>query len=272
MDTSSENSSELRYKPLLGLFIGNFAIGTSALMISGIVEAMSGSLGNSIGSIASLITIYSLSYALSAIFIGIPLSKFDLKKVLLFGLILFAAGNILTFLSTDIKYIYIYRVFVGIGASLFTPMSSAVASQVSPREHIGKAVSFSFSGLSLATVVGVPLCAYIATTIDWKLAFLFVVIVAVLSFFKLLVDIEDNVKGLSQNINDVLVSLMSFSKLTQLSFSLVQMCLQFITFALLVPYSRTKEGFDANLIPTLFLAFGISSFLGTIIGGMLIDK
>lgn len=265
-------NNNFSYKPLIGLLTGNFAIGTSALMISAIVETMANGLDQTISSVTSLISIYSVSYAMSAIFLVSFVSKKDLKKVLLTGLTLFISGNFLTALSNDINYIYFYRIIVGVGASFFTPISSAVASIVSPKEHIGKAVSFSFSGLSLATVVGIPVASYFSSVYKWNFAFYFVALIGVLAFLKVFVSIDNKIKGSGQDFIEVLATFKNLHKLSQLSFSLVQMAAQFTTFALLVPYAKEKVGFEMSDTPLVFFIFGLSSFMGTILGGRSIDR
>ena len=155
-------------RPLLALACANFAVGTGALVIAGILKPLAGDLGISLAQAGQLISVYALAYAISSPLLTAGLATWQSKKVLLAGLALLFAGNLWGALSSGYSVLFLSRIAAACGGGLVTPAAGAIAaSLVEPAQRV-KALAIVFAGLTLATVLGVPLGTYVGLHSAWQ--------------------------------------------------------------------------------------------------------
>ena len=94
----------------------NLVMGSGAFVISGILVPISTSLGVSVPAAGQAMTAYALATAVLAP-LGLMLTGgWPRKRALVFGLAVFAAGNLLCALATSLAMLLTGRVLMGLGA------------------------------------------------------------------------------------------------------------------------------------------------------------
>ncbi|WP_242686999.1 MULTISPECIES: MFS transporter [unclassified Actinopolyspora] len=141
---------------LLVLAVGTFVVNTGSYLVAGVLPAIAGHIGVSVTVAGQLVTVHALTYAVSAPVLSTMVSRWERRRLLWFSLGLFVASNVATALAPDFATLTAARVLGAIGASLFTPTAVVIASDLVPLDRRGRAVSVVLSGLTLATVIGVP--------------------------------------------------------------------------------------------------------------------
>ena len=63
------------------------------------------------------------------------------------------------------------RVLAMIAPAVFTPQAAACVGLLVPPEQRGRAITFVFLGWSMASVLGMPIGAYVGGTLGWRSAF-----------------------------------------------------------------------------------------------------
>ena len=102
---------------LLYLFaLCNLVMGSGAFVISGILVPISSSLGISVPAAGQAMTAYALATAVLAPLGLVLTGGWPRKHALIFGLAVFAAGNLLCALATSLAMLLAGRVLMGIGA------------------------------------------------------------------------------------------------------------------------------------------------------------
>lgn len=171
------------------LAIGMFALGFDAYVIAGLIPGISETFHKSAAKVGQAVSIFTLCYALSAPIFASLLAGKPIKNVLLFSLLLFSFANALSALSPDFSIFLLSRAVAGVGAGLFSPLAVAGSTMFVPAEKKGRALSLTIGGMSMGTVLGVPMGLYIADMFNWKFAMWAIVILscfAALTIFKLL--------------------------------------------------------------------------------------
>ncbi|MDE9485441.1 MFS transporter [Xenorhabdus bovienii] len=176
-------------KKIIFLAIGMFALGFDAYIIAGLVPGISETYQKSASQIGQSVSIFTLCYAISAPLFASLLAGKPIKKVLLTSIVIFGLANALTALSPNFSVFLISRAIAGVGAGLFSPLAVAGSTMLVPIDKKGRALGLTIGGMSMGTVLGVPIGLYIADQFDWQSAMWFVVIlsfIAALSILKFL--------------------------------------------------------------------------------------
>jgi DHA1 family inner membrane transport protein len=148
-----------------------FAAATGAYAFTGLLGPMAADLGVSLASAGQLAAVYALTYALAAPFLAALTARFERRGLLVAGLGLVGALNLLTALVPDLTTALGLRVATGLAATLILP--SVAAAALVPAEQRGRAIALVLSGLTLAFSVGIPLGTAIGGVVGWRGCFVF---------------------------------------------------------------------------------------------------
>ncbi len=252
------------------LALGNFAVGTSALVVAGVLGLVASDLHVSLGSAGAVVTAYSLTYAISAVLLGAVTHRVPRKTLLLVALTLFTIGNLAAALAPNYALLLAARALSAIGASLFTPVASTVAASLVPPELRGRALALVFAGIPVATVLGVPLGTWIGGALGWRTAFSLVVALSVIAF-----------AGIALLVRPVSVpaaaagAWRALLARPALRGALLVMLLtyvgQFAAYTYLAPQLRTITGLTGLGVTVMLLIFGAAGLLGNAIAGRSTD-
>jgi predicted MFS family arabinose efflux permease len=98
------------------------------------------------------------------------LSGWDRRGLLVLALLWFAAGHLLSALATTYAALLPLRCLTMLGAAAFTPQAASAIAALTPPAQRGQAITFIFLGWSVASVLGMPLSAYVGETWCWRWA------------------------------------------------------------------------------------------------------
>ncbi|MBO0792300.1 MAG: MFS transporter, partial [Ktedonobacteraceae bacterium] len=171
---------------ILVLALGTFAIGTDGLVIAGILPAMAHDLRISVDTAGLLVTGFAWIYALGSPVLATATGRIPRKQLLLSGLVVFLSANILAALATNFWLLLAARVLAALGAALYTPVASTVASAMVPPEMRGRALAIVLAGMTVATVMGVPLGIIVAAQFGWQMTFWVVAALSIIAFIGVL--------------------------------------------------------------------------------------
>lgn len=173
-------------KKVIFLAIGMFALGFDAYIIAGLVPGISDTYQKSASQVGQAVSIFTLCYAISAPLFASLLAGKPIKKVLLTSIIVFGLANALTAVSPNFSIFLISRAIAGVGAGLFSPLAVAGSTMLVPVEKKGRALGLTIGGMSMGTVLGVPIGLYIADKFDWQSAMWFVVLLSLIAAISIL--------------------------------------------------------------------------------------
>src|SRR4029450_5044780 len=156
------------------LALAAFAIGTEAFVIAGLLPVISTDLQITVAATGQLVTTYALAYALGSPILAVAFNNFDRRDVLTLALSGFIAANLLAVAATSFPLLLASRVLMAMGAALCTPTAIGVAVALAPPERRGRAVALVTSGITVATVIGVPLGTMVGNQFGWRATFVMV--------------------------------------------------------------------------------------------------
>jgi len=128
-------------------------------------------LGISTQSFSWLVSVYTLSAALSCLLAAFVMDRFDRKKVLVLiysGLVL---GTFMCAASTNFELLLAARVITGFFGGLLQSIILAIVGDIVPADHRGRATGTIMAAFAVSSVVGVPLGLAIANKYGWQATF-----------------------------------------------------------------------------------------------------
>jgi predicted MFS family arabinose efflux permease len=138
------------------LAAGAFAIGTSGYIVSGVLPAVSAELHVSTATAGQLLTAFAIAYAISSPLLAALTGRWERRTLLVAALGVAAVGNLLAALAPNYPLLLVARIISALGAAVYTPAATLVATVLTPPEHRGRAVALVFGGLTFSLVLGVP--------------------------------------------------------------------------------------------------------------------
>ena len=159
---------------ILWLAVAAFAIGTEAFVIAGLLPVIAADLQISLAATGQLVTAYALTYAIGSPILAVTFNNLDRRTVMTFALCCFIAGNVLAVLAGSFATLLAARMLMAVGAGLCMPTALAVAVAIAAPERRGRAIALVTSGLTIATVLGVPFGTWIGNQYGWRSTFIMV--------------------------------------------------------------------------------------------------
>ena len=257
---------------LLVLCFGNFIIGTGTLIVPGMLPALARGLGVNVPVAAQLITAFAFTVCVTAPPLAALTSRFDRRALLVAVQLLFAAGHLASAFATNLHELLVLRVLSSVGAALFTAQAASTAALLVPTERRGGAIAFVFVGWSIASVVGMPLGAYVSETVGWPAGFVIVGLGALVAAAALRITIPRGLK-IAPIGRAMWASLFGSRKLMlAVAVTAIQAAAQFTVLSFLVPSFKTLFNASPETISILLVAFGVTGVAGNIIGARMVDR
>ncbi|MEV6672191.1 MFS transporter [Streptomyces sp. NPDC051162] len=153
---------------ILLLALGSFALGLDAYVMAGLLPVVADDLHESASATGQMVTVFTLCYALAAPFFATVLAGRPARMTLSLALIVFTVANGLSAVSGSLPMLLISRALAGIGAGVYSPLAAATAAALSPAERRGRGLAVVMGGMSIGTVVGVPVGVMLAHHISWR--------------------------------------------------------------------------------------------------------
>lgn len=246
------------------LLYGNFTIGCGVMVVAGSLNDLVRSLQVGVAVAGQLITVAAIVMALGAPLLAAAVGRFDRRRLLTFALAWYALGHALAALAPSFAWLVPVRAVSMLAAALFTPQAAAAVAWLAAPAERGRAITFVFLGWSLASVLGMPMHAWVGETFGWRYAFALVAVLAVGGAAWVWRAMPDGVRppplGL-QAWRDVVTQpvLMAIVAVTALSGAG-----QFTLFSYFAPFARQVHGADATQMSLLFACFGAFGVIGNV--------
>jgi MFS transporter, DHA1 family, inner membrane transport protein len=162
------------------LAVGGFAIGTTEFATMSLLRYFARDLHIDEPTAGHVISSYALGVVVGAPTIAV-LSARVTRRSLLMGLMgVFALANLLSALSPTYVWMLVFRFLSGLPHGAYFGIATLVAASLVPTEKRTQAVGRVLLGLTVATILGVPLANWMGRVYGWRWAFVVVAALALL--------------------------------------------------------------------------------------------
>ena len=258
---------------LLALAVSAFAIGTTEFISVGLLPLIAEDLHIPVTTAGLTVSLYALGVTFGAPVLTSLTSRMSRKTLLLWIMIVFIIGNGIAASATTISVLLAARVISALSHGVFMSIGSTIAADLVPANRRAGAISIMFSGLTVATVTGVPFGTFIGQQYGWRLAFILIVIVGIIGFIANWVLIPSFLKkGTRTSTRDQFKLLTNGRLLLLFAITALGYGGTFVVFTYLSPLLQEITGFKESSIAIILLAYGLAIALGNMMGGKLSNR
>lgn len=254
---------------LLALAISAFAIGTTEFISVGLLPLIATDLHIPVTTAGLTVTLYALGVTFGAPILTSLTTSISRKTLLLSIMIVFIIGNSLAAAADGITLLLIARVISALAHGLFMSIASTIAADLVPEDRKASAIAIMFTGLTVATVTGVPLGTFLGQQLGWRAAFVAIIAIGLIALIGNLILVPSS--GLRKGTHTPLreqVKLVTNGRLL-LAFAITALGYggTFVVFTYLSPLLHEISGFKENTVAVILLVYGIAIAIGNVIGG-----
>jgi DHA1 family inner membrane transport protein len=259
-------------KSIYIMALGAFGIITTEFGIIGIMPAIAKHFNVSIDTAGWLLSGFALTIALTGPFAVLLTSKINRKWMMCLVLLTFVLSNILSAISPNFTVLMIARILPAFLHPVFWAVATVAASkQVEPKDA-PKAVSVVLGGLSIATVLGVPLTTYVSELINWQASFYVSGVINLIAFAALLAFVPSMPVTEKQSVKSQLVILKKGQMWVNLVATMVMIAGIFATYSFLAEYLGKISSMNGTQISIMLLLFGATGIAGNWVTGIALSK
>ncbi|MFS2109871.1 MFS transporter [Sphingomonas sp. Sphisp140] len=160
------------------LAMGGFAIGTTEFATMSLVPYMAQGLGIDAPSAGHVISAYALGVVVGAPLIAVGAAKLSRRLTLLLLMGAFALFNTLSALAPNYHWLLLFRFLSGLPHGAYFGIAALVAASLVPFNKRSQAVGRMMLGLTVATILGVPLANWLGQAVGWRWGFVVVGVLA----------------------------------------------------------------------------------------------
>ena len=259
-------------RALWALMVGNFVIGTGVMVVPGTLTDISTSLGVSIPQAGQLITAAAILMGLGAPAFASLVAGWDRRRLLALSLIWYGLLLGACALAPNYAALLPLRVLAVIAPAIFTPQAAASVGLLVPPAQRGRAITFIFLGWSVASVMGMPLSAWIGGVFGWRWAFGLVALMALFCGWWVWREMPNGIKPAALSRQAWGQTVGSAPLMAAVGVTLLGGFGQFVLFSYFAPYFAQTLGLGGGGLSLLFLWFGAFGLLGNVLMSRWIDR
>jgi Arabinose efflux permease len=163
------------------LAVGAFAIGTAEFAAMSLVPYFASDLKLTEPEAGHAISAYALGVVVGAPVIAVLGARLARRTLLIGLMVMFAMGNGLSALAPTYHVLLLFRFLSGLPHGAYFGVAALVAASLVPPHKRAQSVARVMSGLTVATIIGVPAANWLGQLVGWRSGFVVVAILALLT-------------------------------------------------------------------------------------------
>lgn len=254
------------------LGIASFTMVTTEFAPIGLLSQIALDLGRDQASVGLTVTLYAWIGAASGLLSVVLLQKFPRKPLLIVLMLILSATNLAAMISHSFDGLLLARAVGAVVHGFFWAMAAAVASQIAPSHRMGVATAIIFGGISMATVVGVPLANLVGQASGWRAAFGSIGAVGLLTSVLMIAVLPKMQPGSPAGWRELGSVFRRHDLLGIYAVTAFMAAANFAAYTFIEPFLGEIPDLPQVMIGVLLFGFGGAGFLGNILTGFLIDR
>lgn len=260
-------------KSIYIMALGAFGIITTEFGVIGILPALVKEFHISIDTAGWLLSAFALTVALAGPFTNMLTAKMNRKTIMCLVLGIFVISNLLSAVAPNFTVLMIARILPAFLHPVFWAVSMTAASKQAGPKDAPKAIAIIMAGLSVATVLGVPLTTYMADLFSWRASFILSAVINLLAFGALAMFVPSMPVDEAAESPKSQVKLLSSAQLwVKLLTATVILAGMFATYGYLAEYLDKVSHMSGAQISVMLLVFGGTGIVGNWLTGIALSK
>lgn len=257
---------------LLALAVGAFGIGVTEFAPMGMLPVIAGDLHVSIPAAGLLISAYAMGVLIGAPLMTLTTGRIDRRTLLIALMGIFTLGNALSAMAGGYWMLMAARVVTSFNHGAFFGVGSVVAASLVPPDKRAGAVAAMFTGLTVATIGGVPAATWVSEAIGWRTAFAGIAGVGAIAMLSLRLALPSLPADAGGDMRAELRVLTRGPVVMALALTTIGFGGVFTVFTYIVPILRDVTHGSTGYVTAMLMLFGVGATIGNGLGGRLADR
>jgi predicted MFS family arabinose efflux permease len=254
------------------LALGAFAVGTSGYIVSGVLPAVSRELDVSVATAGQLGTAFAIAYAIASPLLAAFTGRWERRRLLVIALVISTVGNALAVIAPTYELLLGTRIIAALGAAVYTPAATAVATVLNPPERRGQAVAMVFGGLTFALIIGVPLGNLLSAPLGYHGVFALVAVVSLLAALAVRVGVPEVAAPPAVGLRERFAVLRDARVRLMLGVTVLGVVSAMAAFTYIAPFLSAATDAHGTTVSFLLLGYGLGATVGNSLGGRATDR
>lgn len=243
-----------------------FVMLSSEFIVAGLLPQIATSLAITIGAASGLVTAFALGMGISAPIIGVLAHRASKRSLLISACVALVLGNGISAAFNDYYIILAGRVLGGIGVAVFWTNAALAAKSLSQGRNESLAIGRVLVGISIASVVGVPVGKLIADATNWRMAMWMMTALSSAALLTVWIWVRPTEESRQkENLRDTV----RVAFRPNVAMTLISSCLMFAgvasVFNFLATFMERETGFGEMSVTLLLCLYGIADIASNLI-------
>ncbi|MFC2982665.1 MFS transporter [Acinetobacter baumannii] len=271
----SPSSSPRHYSLFLAIFslaVGGFCIGTTEFVAMGLIQEIAHNLKITVPEAGHFISAYALGVVIGAPIIAILGAKVPRKTLLLCLMLFYGIANAWTALAHTPETVLVSRFIAGLPHGAYFGVGALVAAELAGPSRRASAVAQMMMGLTVATVIGVPLATWLGQHFGWRAGFEFSATIAFFTLIAVACFVPNIPVQATASIKTELAGLKNINMWLTLAVGAIGFGGMFSVYSYVSPILTEYTKVNIQIVPIALALWGIGMVIGGLAAGWLADK
>ncbi|GAA1681443.1 MFS transporter [Fodinicola feengrottensis] len=255
---------------VLGMAI--FSMGTTEMMLSGLLPLLSADLSVSIPTAALLVSGFALGMAIGGPLLTVFFARLEPKRILIILLALFVVGQSIGAVAPTYAVLMVSRVIAAMAMGTFFGVAASVVVGLAGGHRRARALAVLVGGLTVSSVIGLPAATLVAQHLGWRASFWMVSIFGLLSLIGVATLVPAQRTGAGFDVRGGLRVFRSGRLWATLAANALALAAFLGIFSYISPLLTDVAGFSPAAVPFLQFLYGFGCIAGIAVGGKFADR
>ena len=256
----------------LVLALGGFAIGTTEFATMSLLPYLAHDLRISVPVAGHVISAYALGVVVGAPLIAVLAARLRRRTLLIALMGVYALANGLSAVAPNYRWMLALRFLSGLPHGAYFGIAMLVAASVVPTDQRARAVGHVLLGLTVATIVGVPLANWLGQVAGWRWCFAIVAALALATAILVAMLIPETGQDKRTSPSRELGALRRGQVWLTLAIGTIGFGGVFAVYTYLASTLTAVTAVSAHIVPMVLAAFGVGMTAGNIIVPYFADR
>ena len=260
------------WSAVFSLFMGVTSLIAAEFIPVSLLTPMARDLSITEGMAGQTVTAVGIFAVLTSLLLS-PLTKgIDRRRILLAFSLLLILSNLLVAWASNYAVLLAGRGILGICVGGFWSMASAVTLQLVPTKDVPRALSIVYAGVSVATILSLPLASYLGQLIGWRNVFFLGGGLGAMAFVWQFLALPSLPAQDGNSFRNMFALVRQYWVLAGIGGTIFSYGGYHVFFTYLRPFLEHDLVLAAGTLSATLLAFGIANCAGTFLAGAILGR